>query len=417
MNAQEEKWYEPLRRFPRPPEDNGFGLALSPSPWGAGQDEPYLKQLRAVGATWTVLPALQEPRRVLELCAKVWAAGVMPILEFNYPIDDSPPPWEHYVTLLQGISIPALLLPYGDPGSAGAWRSAPPAAERGKIYAQYWSRAAERIARSGGWTGFNIESAEDWAGFLRTLGGGSPLFARSWWAVRTRPLNRPPAYPFIPNALGIGELPRSLEVDEDCALSFLTFSRWNRAGLRSSAVPMLGIDNGWYYGAEKDRAYKIVKQEEHAAWHLQMFEWFRTRKLPSGDELPDELLCLMSRGAENYGTSSWFGSLGHPGTVAAFQERPPFRRYFSWEAPPTRTFEVALAEAATALRGVTLDPEHPLTKFGLQNGQGLPVTSLRQFRYGENRYWMQVFTRGVVSCRIAEEGLTDFLASRLEQGA
>jgi hypothetical protein len=72
------------------------------------------------------------------------------------------------------------------------------------------------------------------------------------------------------------------------------------------SLPMIGGEGGWEWGNEEDLRYSKLTPEQHADFHKELFEWFRTGILSNGDPLPDELFSVSPWIMADGGEDSWF---------------------------------------------------------------------------------------------------------------
>ncbi|HEX7587759.1 MAG TPA: hypothetical protein VF478_05535, partial [Anaerolineae bacterium] len=102
-----------LKEFPRPPSDNGRGLAASASTgWSGGKEglDYWVSELVALGIKW--FRVLDTGGDSIPLCGRLLAAGIFPIVRIirkDPPPNDSPEPNPGHINSTEEETIRGLI--------------------------------------------------------------------------------------------------------------------------------------------------------------------------------------------------------------------------------------------------------------------------------------------------------------------
>lgn len=294
-----------LSQFPRPPGDNGRGLHATIDVREVPNHPSIstcLEHLKQFGAKWTVWYAGDELQA--QLAANLtWQAGIMPVIRPKALIDGASVVWEAYCEELKKNSIPCYIQIYNEPGDPREWRSGTPGGYE-KFFAARWVEAANRVIAAGGFPGLQILGKEEWDAVVLEAGGSNPLWQKAWFCLHNYGANHPPAYPY--DDRNQKDHPGATILTDDTAvLNFLEYAKWMQDSL-GFTLPIIGGEGGWRWGNEEDSRYPQILEEQHAQYHREMFDWFRTGILGNGAPLPDYLFCLTAFAAGGAGDNSWW---------------------------------------------------------------------------------------------------------------
>ncbi len=316
-----------LRTFPRPPQDNGFGLHFR-----IGLTEESIawtvERLKSIHARWTLIYA-QDELQAEAAARATWAAGIMPCTRIGKRIDEGFDP-EPYVTALKRVDAPPYIQIFNEPGDTREWRKdALPPGWLG-TFGINWARMAARVVDAGGYPGLQVLERNELDAAIDAVAaiGRPDIWDRAWFSLHNYGANHPPAYPY--------DLGLTVFDDFYGVLSLLAFARWMQERI-GFVLPIIGGEGGWQYGQDQDRRYPKVDNtgpvKYHADYHREMFSWFRTGLLSNGELLPDYLFSVAPWIAGGWGADDWWGGvLGtKTDTVEAIAGIPPFVRRFSWD--------------------------------------------------------------------------------------
>lgn len=196
-----------LAAFPRPPQDNGWGVHWTPALFAQEPDvvDYFSAETQALGIKWVKLmngdsDTLDQAYLVHSLVAR----GIMPVLRVYKPFND---PYEHLDALVRA-SVPLgvhYFELYNEPntnGSAGGWRDGEPISVPRML--DLWIPAADDIAGAGGFPGLpSLAPGGDYddLAFLRAFldgvaaRGRQDLLQRAWLPLHNYFLNHPVDYP------------------------------------------------------------------------------------------------------------------------------------------------------------------------------------------------------------------------------
>ncbi|NJN84113.1 MAG: hypothetical protein HC802_18780 [Caldilineaceae bacterium] len=179
---------ELLKRYPRPPRDNGRGLHFHLDL----RDESIARnvaRLKQINATWTLLYAQDElqAQRAGRAC---WEAGIMPVVRIGKDIDRffDPVP---FVEALQDAGVPPYVQIYNEPADSREWDKGRPDNYR-EVFAEKWARHAARVADAGATLGCKSWARANWmwrwiavAAIHRPTSGSGPSLSSTIMASTT----------------------------------------------------------------------------------------------------------------------------------------------------------------------------------------------------------------------------------------
>lgn len=341
-----------LQRYPRPPRDNGIGLHfhLDLRPDFITDTVGHLKEIRA---TWTLIYAPDELQA--EAAARAsFAAGILPVVRIARRVDEpvNPAPFVDALRrawrgagwpLRPGELEPLYVQLYNEPEDLREWTGGVLPRDWARRFGEAWAANAPKIADAGGLVGiqtldrFGFDEAVD---AVKRV-GRADIWDKAFFVHHNYGQNHPPAYPYdeVKQRLAPGV---TILDDHVAALKFLAHAHWMRERL-GFVLPIIGGEGGWWMYNDEDKHYPKVEWPLHAAYHREMYEWFRTGLLSNGEPLPDYLFSITSwiAGSWTFAAQNWWGnSLSPTGkldqTIDAMQRIPPFVRRFSWEdaVPP-----------------------------------------------------------------------------------
>ncbi len=320
----------PLQQFPRPANDNGRGIHFGLDV-GVNSINDFIPRLVELGITWCLFYVGDEMQA--EKCAvAAWNVGIMPIIRPKCKIDGQQPNWRVIVQRITTHNIPAYIQIYNEPGDLREWNHQ--THDYLETFASKWADAATQVVAAGGYPGLQILGLEEITAAVNAIkaNGNTDVWNRAFFALHNYGVNHPPAYPY--DALNQKDHPRATIVDDDTAvLNLIAFAKW-MYDLIGFVLPMIGGEGGWIYGSAEDNRYAKCNQPDHANYHIEMFNWFRTGKLSNGQALPDYLFSIAPWILFGFvEAEAWYGGpLGDKTeTIAGVKAMPPFVRKFSWD--------------------------------------------------------------------------------------
>ena len=324
-----------LRRYPRPAQDNGrglhFALELSPS-----SIQLTVERLKSIGAKWTLIYAQDEVQGASAAKA-AWKAGIMPVVRIGRQIDESFDP-AAYVKELRNEGLPAYVQIFNEPSDLREWSNEAVGADYLEVFAQKWAQQAARVYDVGGYPGLQVLEKNELDAVVDAVekAGRTDIWNRAFLVLHNYGANHPPAYPYDERNQRDNPGQTILE-DNLGVLSFLAHASWMKDRL-GFVLPIIGGEAGWLPGMEEDRRYPKKDLSLHTQYHREMFDWFRTGVLSSGEPLPDYLFSVSPWIASSFafGGQNWWNNFLAPDgklteTIEAVQSIPPFVRRFSWD--------------------------------------------------------------------------------------
>jgi hypothetical protein len=348
---------ERLKRYPRPPQDNGIGLHFHIDLRDQFIAETVVN-LKSIRATWTMIYA-QDELLAEKAAVACFRAGIMPVMRVGKLIDEpyDPVPFVHALRRALAASDfphdparpPLYVQILNEPEDWREWlpREKPQGWQKPanwpQIFGHNWGRQAAAVFDAGGYPGIQVLDRDGFDAAVDAVNsmGRRDIWERAFFAHHNYGQNHPPNYPY--DARNQQDKPGCTVLEDYiCALRFLAHAHWMQERL-GFVLPLIGGEGGWWPGSEEDKRYPKVEPPLHAAYTQEMFQWLSTGVLANGEALPDYLLSITAwiAGSWDYGGQNWWGNLLMPDgkltlTIEAMQAIAPFERRFAWQgAPPS----------------------------------------------------------------------------------
>jgi hypothetical protein len=334
---------EHLKRFPRPPRDNGIGLHFHLDL----RDEfiaQTVERLQSIRATWTMIYAQDalQARRAADACVR---AGIMPLVRIGKLINEPYDP-EPFVTELiepfQTLNSPPYIQIFNEPEDPREWVGGIIPDDWRQIFGRNWAHQADIVYRAGGFPGLQVLTSDAFDAAVDAVkaSGREEIWERTFFVQHNYGANHPPAYPY--DARNQADNPgQTILEDTLSGLGFLAYAAWMKERI-GFVLPIVGGEGGWLFGAEEDKRYPKVEEALHAQYHREMFEWLRTGVLANGEPLPDYVFSIIPWivSSWTFGGQNWWDNPLRPDgkltqTIEAVQAMEPFERRFSWQGSTT----------------------------------------------------------------------------------
>ncbi|MCG3211853.1 MAG: hypothetical protein FOGNACKC_05499 [Anaerolineae bacterium] len=334
----------PLRDWPRPTGDNGRGLHYVPTGY-FGEDDGYMLDLllryhmaEELDMRWVTLYFKDEIqlRRAAEVMRDSGLVGV-----FRYdltPYQDYPAyKIKEHLDILREYGLPPYLQLYNEPTVGQEWRDE---AKDLDLYRRNFIAAADEVYRQGGYVGFQDVDVDSLRALLGSIKAQNKayLFDVAFFVPHCYGSNHPPAYPY--DERNQADRPGAT-IDTDWQISVLCFQKYAHIWQEEAGFvpPMVMGEGGWATNIMEDPRYPRVTMTDHANWHREMFDWFRTGVLSDGEPLPDYLFAvtpwLVHADFQMWvEENAWFYSRltgTKYETIDQVRAIPPFERRFSWD--------------------------------------------------------------------------------------
>jgi hypothetical protein len=305
-----------LQDWPRPAQDNGLCIHFIPEQYHTPEHlDQHISRLVDMKMKWTLFVYADEIQ--LEMAApKFRDAGITVVWrKMLYP-GDKYFDWGRDVQVLQSLGMPPYIQIYNEPSVEVLWDEPP---LRQEAFMDDLLKAARDVYNAGGYVGLQFVDPQ-WlteALYQIRLHGGEPIFQRMFFVPHPYGLNHPPAY----------------QEDLNAVLGFLTFAQVFQEEI-GFVPPMIAGEGGWKYGATDDNRFPKIDDQLHRDYHVEVFNWFRTGTLSSGQPLPDYLFAFCPwLLASKMDDSAWFDSFAGDRTltIEAVKNIPPFTRRFNLE--------------------------------------------------------------------------------------
>ena len=305
-----------LPEWPRPANDNGRCMHFLPVAYYEDVDlNLQIGRLQELGARWALV-IYGDEIQLEQLAPRFRDAGIMVVWRKGLRANERYYDWGRDVETLQRLGMPPYLQLYNEPALSAEWDEGEPDFE---VFREHILQAARDVYNAGGYVGLQFVDDEWLRGTLRAIKErrGEAIFGRMFFVPHPYALNHPPDY----------------TEDANGVLGFRHFAQIFQEEI-GFVPPMIAGEGGWKYHATDDRRFPQIDDARHAAYHAEVFNWFRTGQLSDGEPLPDYLFAfcpwLLSAGLDD---SAWYDSFAGPrtATIEAVKAIPPFVRRFSWE--------------------------------------------------------------------------------------
>jgi len=291
--------------FPRPGGDNGVGIhfGLDTRSEAIALD---IRRAREMKMTWATL-CYQGDEQLLRCARMIWDAGIMPICRQVTTIGRGYP-FDRDARVLIENGIPAYIQIFNEPSDEREWKRARPK-DYIQRWSQLWAQAATGVYNAGGYPGLQCLRPKELEAAIDALGVDCPVWERVWFCSHNYGLNHPPEW----------------QEDYWCVLGFEFFAEIcnDRLGF---VPPIICGEGGWLYGAYDDHGYPRVDGDVHARYTREMYEWFRTGRLSSGEPLPDYLFAVCPWILSGLTDEAWYGFTTKGVTIQAVKDIPDFVR-------------------------------------------------------------------------------------------
>lgn len=305
-----------LPEWPRPANDNGRGMHFLPVAYYEDVDlDLQIGRLQELGVRWALV-VYGDEIQLERLAPRFRDAGIMVVWRKGLRANERYYDWGRDVETLQRLGMPPYMQLYNEPSLSAEWDEGEPDFE---VFREHILQAARDVYNAGGYVGLQFVDDEWLRGTLRAIKErrGEAIFGRMFFVPHPYALNHPPDY----------------TEDANGVLGFRHFAQIFQEEI-GFVPPMIAGEGGWKYHATDDRRFPQIDDALHAAYHAEVFNWFRTGQLSDGEPLPDYLFAfcpwLLSAGLDD---SAWYDSFAGPrtATIEAVKAIPPFVRRFSWE--------------------------------------------------------------------------------------
>ncbi len=304
-----------LRDWPRPANDNGRCIHFLPTGYYSPRDfEIQVPRLVGLQMRWVL--ALYSDENQLRLAAtRFKAAGIVPVWRESMRAHQRYSSWDRDIQILNQIGLPPYMQIYNEPDVEAEWDGRP-------INRDQWIgnflQSARDIYNAGGYVGIQVLDEEWLRVIIQEIKArkGERMFGRMF---------------FIPHPYGLNHPPNYVE-DDNTVLGFR-----GAADVFQKEVgfvpPFIAGEGGWKFKATDDNRFPMIDDKVHAAYHVELFNWFRTGKLSDGQPLPDYLFafCPWLLAGQLEG-AAWYDSFegNRELTIAEVKKIPIFTRKFSW---------------------------------------------------------------------------------------
>ncbi len=305
-----------LPEWPRPANDNGRGMHFLPVAYYEDVDlDLQIGRLQELGVRWALV-VYGDEIQLEKLAPRFRDAGIMVVWRKGLRANERYYDWGRDVETLQRLGMPPYMQLYNEPSLSAEWDEGEPDFE---AFREHILQAARDVYNAGGYVGLQFVDDEWLRGTLRAIKErrGEAIFGRMFFVPHPYALNHPPDY----------------TEDANGVLGFRHFARIFEEEI-GFVPPMIAGEGGWKYHATDDHRFPQIDDALHAAYHAEVFNWFRTGRLSDGEPLPDYLFAfcpwLLAAGLDD---SAWYDSFAGPrtATIEAVKAIPPFVRRFSWE--------------------------------------------------------------------------------------
>lgn len=306
-----------LKTWPRPTADNGRGMHfLQIHQFDPIEAQRQVNRLKYLGVRWALVLYVDHDQLV-RTAPIFQEAGITVVWRPFVRPDETYGSWARDVTFLRSRGLAPYFQLYNEPSLVQEWDNGQPVAPE-----SYWHNllpAIRQVYDAGGYVGLQLIDSGWLRQTLQTMKGQglSDTFDRLF---------------FVPHLYGLNHPPEYIE-DINGVLAFREFASVFEAEIGFVPVMIAG-EGGWRLGEAQDNRYPAISAELHRDYHLAVFDWFRTGRLPNGEALPDYLFAfcpwLISDPDD---PAAWFDSAtgDRTLTVEAVAAMPVFERKFSWD--------------------------------------------------------------------------------------
>lgn len=305
-----------LQDWPRPANDNGRCFHFLPTGYYTPTDmKVQIERLLGLQARWVL--ALYADENQLRLAAQSFsAAKIVPVWRKTLRAYQRYYAWDRDIKILADYGLPPYFQLYNEPDMLEEW-------DGKEINREQWVAAfvqtAKDLFNAGGYVGIQTLDEEWLKDVLRTVKAqkGERLFQRMF---------------FVPHPYGLNHPPNYVE-DENGVLGYRVFAQVFQEEI-GFVPPFIAGEGGWKFQAAEDDRFPKIDDKLHAKYHVELFDWFRLRKVSDGQPLPDFLFafCPWILAAQLEG-AAWYDSFeaNREQTIADVKKIPIFTRKFSWD--------------------------------------------------------------------------------------
>lgn len=356
----------PLIAYPRPPQDNGWGIHWTPTLFSQPTDlvDRLLAEVDALGLRWVKLMQGDEPKlQHTYLIAQLVRHGIMPVLRIYRPFND---PYVNLTSIVRaGLEAGVFYYElYNEPniaGEAGGWRPGEPVSV--DRIADLWIPAAREIAALGGYPGLptlapggSVDDLVFLAEFLDALQQRNALdtLDRAWVPLHNYFFNHPLDYPedlvnrtgaplqpveinerrlgaaevaAINHARQIARLPRAQggfyvgdTIDKD-SNGLRKFEAYRNIIYRKLGreLPIITTEGGAIVGSQEDPRYPRVTEQDVAQWTTGAYLYMVEQAPPYYFAFMPWLLSNLGSGSADpaWENAAWYRAGGQPRPVVA----------------------------------------------------------------------------------------------------
>jgi len=346
--------YTNLARFPRPPQDNGWGVHWSTGLFGQPPSvvDRYITELESLNIRWVKIVQGDTPKVAHPyLIRRLVAAGIMPIVRVYQEYNEPP---RHLASLVRsgrpmGVYYYELFNEPNIAGRPGGWR--PGESIDVDRLVSLWIPAAETVIREGGFPslpaltpGGDYDDVAFLDAFLTAVlrRGRKDLLRQSWLPLHNYFLNHPLNYPEDPvnlrsvplsaaeaarrglsatqvqainHARQIAHLPRSqggyfrgrtIYQDSNAFRKFEAYHKvvMERVGF---AMPIISTEGGAIAGSQEDPRYPPVTDDDVARWTVAAYNYMLDQAPPYYFAFTPWLLVNQAAGGgSSWETAAWY---------------------------------------------------------------------------------------------------------------
>jgi hypothetical protein len=302
-----------LQDWPRPPDDNGWGIHFQY--FNEGDLEVQIARMKELRFKWALVVYGDE--NFLRMAApRFKEAGIVVVWRRTLQAHDPYYDWARDIKILQEAGMPPYMQAYNEPTLQAEWDEEQEMDEW--LFIDLLLTASRDIYNAGGYVGWQFVEDEWLTDALHALKshGGERIYRRMFFVPHAYGLNHPPDY----------------DEDVNAVLGFLHYADLFQREI-GYVPPMVVGEGGWKYGGDDDNRFPKVDEKLYSEYYAALYNWFRSGVLSNGQPLPDYLFAfcpwiLSSPTDPNAFYDSFVGD--HAPTKEAIKALPPFKRKFSW---------------------------------------------------------------------------------------